>query len=72
MGTGVKNKKGVELFSFYFTVTNVFDKAYQHHLSRLKYAAENQVSGRMGIFNMGRNFSFKIVVPVTFRKATNS
>ncbi len=72
MGTGVKNKNGVALFSFHFTVTNVFDKAYQHHLSRLKYAAENQVSGRMGVFNMGRNFSVKIVVPVTFKKVSIS
>lgn len=69
MGTAVRSKKGNELFSFYFTVTNLFDKAYQHHLSRLKYAAENQASGRVGVFNMGRNISFKIVVPITFRKA---
>ena len=68
IGTGVRNKKRLELFSFYFTVTNVLDKAYQHHLSRLKYAAENPVTGRAGVFNMGRNFSVKIVVPVTFRK----
>ncbi len=72
VGTGVRNKKGSELFSVYFTVTNVFDNAYQHHLSRLKYAAENPVTGRVGVFNMGRNFSVKIVVPVTFRKASRN
>jgi iron complex outermembrane receptor protein len=69
MGTAMKNKKRNELFSFYFTITNLFDKAYQHHLSRLKYAAENQASGRVGVFNMGRNFSIKIVVPVVFKKS---
>lgn len=69
-GSGIKNKKGSELFSIYFTVANLFDKSYQPHLSRLKYAAENPVTGRTGVFNMGRNFSVKIVVPVVFRKAT--
>jgi iron complex outermembrane receptor protein len=68
LGTSIINKKERNLFSFYFTVSNVFDKAYQHHLSRLKYAAENPVSGRQGVFNMGRNFSFKLIVPVTFTK----
>jgi iron complex outermembrane receptor protein len=72
LGTKVITKKGADLFSFYFSVNNVFDKAYQNHLSRLKYAAENVATGRTGVFNMGRNFSFKIVVPVTFRKAVTS
>jgi iron complex outermembrane receptor protein len=70
LGTSLKNKTNSELFSIYFTVNNVFDKAYQHHLSRLKYAAENPVTGRVGVFNMGRNFSVKIVVPMSFRKPT--
>ena len=71
-GTGVKNRKGSELFSVYFSVINVFDEAYQNHLSRLKYAAENPVTGRTGVFNMGRNFSIKMVVPITFRKAPSN
>jgi iron complex outermembrane receptor protein len=69
MGTEIRSKKGSPLFQFYFGVNNVLDKAYKHHLSRLKYAAENPATGRVGVFNMGRNFSFKISVPITFRKA---
>ncbi len=70
LGTDVTNKKkGSTLFSFYFTVNNVFDKAYQNNLSRLKYAAENMSTGRVGVFNMGRNLSFKIIVPVSFKKS---
>ncbi len=72
MGTTFNSMKGSELFSIYFNVANVFDKAYQHHLSRLKYATENLATNRMGVFNMGRNFNFKIVVPISFKKATNS
>jgi iron complex outermembrane receptor protein len=68
MGTALKSKRGTELFSLYFTITNLFDKAYQNHLSRLRYAAENPATGKTGVFNMGRNFSFKVVVPVSFKK----
>ncbi len=45
---------------------NLLDKAYQSHLSHLKYAAENLVTGRTGVFNMGRNFIFKVNIPLSF------
>lgn len=41
-----------------------FDRAYQNHLSRLKYTDVNVMTGRQGIFSMGRNISLKIVVPM--------
>lgn len=66
---GHVNSQKSELFAIYFAVNNMFDKAYQSHLSWLKYAAENQASGRTGVYNMGRNVSIKVVVPLTFRKA---
>jgi len=71
LGTDVVSAKGKTLFSFYFTITNLFDKAYQSHLNRLKYAPINPATGRAGVYNMGRSASFKIVVPFTFRKETN-
>ena len=43
---------------------NIFDCAYQNHLSRLKYADVNPVTGRRGIFNMGRNIGVKVSVPL--------
>lgn len=52
------------LFSLYLSVNNVLDKAYQSHLSRLKYADENNVTGRIGVYNMGRNVSIKLMVPI--------
>jgi len=58
--------KGKTLFSLYFSANNITDKAYQNHLSRLKYAPENLVTGRTGIFNMGRNFSLKLNIPLEF------
>lgn len=58
--------KGKTLFSLYFAANNIGDVAYQNHLSRLKYGAVNNVTGRMGVFNMGRNFSVKLNVPLSF------
>jgi iron complex outermembrane receptor protein len=43
---------------------NITDVAYQHHLNRLKYGPMNEPTGRMGVFNMGRNFSFKVNIPI--------
>lgn len=67
MGTEMVNKNGNTLFSIYFSATNILNIAYQSHLSRLKYAPENPATGRKGIFNMGRNINFKIVIPFTWK-----
>lgn len=48
--------------------TNLTNKAYQNHLSRLKYADVNTVTGRQGVFNMGRNIIFKLTIPLEFGK----
>ena len=50
--------------SLYINGSNLADIAYQSHLSRLKYAAVNNVTGKTGVYNMGRNISLKLVVPV--------
>jgi len=60
--------KSKTLFSLYISANNLTDVAYQSHLSRLKYEAENNVTGRTGVYNMGRNISFKLLVPIDFSK----
>ncbi|MEO7445363.1 MAG: TonB-dependent receptor [Ferruginibacter sp.] len=60
------NKNKRKLFDFYIIGNNLGDVAYQNHLSRLKYADENLVSGRMGVFNVGRSVMFKVNVPLSF------
>lgn len=57
--------KGKKIAEFYITADNLLNKAYQNHLSRLKYADENVVTGRRGVYNMGRNITFKLVVPIS-------
>jgi iron complex outermembrane receptor protein len=58
--------KNRTLFSIYINAMNLGDVAYQTHLSRLKYTDPNPLTGRIGVFNMGRNFSFKVNVPFAF------
>jgi len=48
-------------------VNNLTDEAYQSHLSRLKYTPVNYATGRTGIYNMGRNLSFKLIFPINIR-----
>lgn len=60
-GTDFRSK-GRKWASLYLTANNIFDRAYQNHLNRLKYLEENPANGRRGIFNMGRNFGAKLVV----------
>ena len=66
VGTEVYSRKNQQLFGIYITALNITDVAYQSHLSRLKYAAENMATGRMGVYNVGRNFGLKINVPLSF------
>ncbi|MBR3726037.1 MAG: TonB-dependent receptor, partial [Prevotella sp.] len=61
--------RGKRLFSVYLTATNLLNRAYQSHLSRLKYADVNPVTGRRGVSNMGRNIMLKVVVPIRFGNA---
>ena len=59
----IHKKKVAEL---YVTAENLLNTAYQNHLSRLKYCDVNNATGRQGVFNMGRNIVFKVVVPIVF------
>ena len=58
--------KNKTLFSVSLVGQNLADVAYQNHLNRLKYGPTNEATGRLGVFNMGRNFSLKINVPLQF------
>ncbi len=68
IGADVMNRNGKVLLSINISGNNITDVAYQSHLSRLKYFEEypNNSTGRTGIYNMGRNISFKVTVPLNF------
>lgn len=56
------------LFTLFVSTDNLLNVAYQSHLSRLKYAAVNYATGRKGVFDMGRNISFKVIIPFGISK----
>ena len=65
LGTDLLSRSGRKLCEVYVIADNLLDCAYQSHLSRLKYADINNVSGRRGIFNPGRNITLKLIFPIT-------
>jgi iron complex outermembrane receptor protein len=69
VGTGTDIcSKGKTICSIYLYVSNLTDVAYQSNMSRLKYTDTNNVTGRIGVYNMGRNISFKVMIPIDFKK----
>lgn len=67
-GGDIVNNSGNTICTLTFTASNVLNMAYQSHLSRLKYLPENPATGRMGVYNMGRNLSINVIFPLNFRK----
>lgn len=64
IGTQIKAFGKKDFINLYVSGENLANIAYQSHLSRLKYAPENLATGRTGVYNMGRNFSFKMVLNI--------
>lgn len=62
-GTDIKHR-GRTVCTLVLAASNLTNKAYQSHLSRLKYTDVNHVTGRMGVYNMGRNIVCKLLIPL--------
>ncbi len=60
---------GRKLCSLYITGTNLFNTAYIDYMSRFKYYGYNDVDNRVGVYNMGRNISFKLLIPFDLSKS---
>ncbi|MBK9282786.1 MAG: TonB-dependent receptor [Sphingobacteriaceae bacterium] len=69
IGTDVVNKNNRVLFSLSVNVNNLADEIYQSNMSRLKYFDNYPVngSGRSGIYNMGRDINFKLIIPLSIK-----
>jgi iron complex outermembrane receptor protein len=63
-GTSIRYA-GTHKLQLQLQVNNLFDKAYQSNLNRLKYFEYYNASpnGTAGIYNIGRNFCVKAIVP---------
>lgn len=66
IGSTLKTNKGRILCDVFLQADNIFNVAYQSNLNRLKYFEYYNPSpnGRSGIYNMGRNLSFKVIIPI--------
>ena len=60
----ILSKQQTSPIKLLLNVDNLRDVIYQSHLSRLKYAPINPLTGRQGVFNMGRNFSIKLIYTI--------
>jgi len=67
-GGNLVNTAGTTILKLFLEGTNLANVNYQSNMSRLKYFDNPVVPAgvKPGIFNMGRNISFKIVVPFDF------
>lgn len=53
-----------DFIQLYISSDNLTNSTYQNHLSRLKYAGENPLTHRIGVYNMGRNISIKMILNI--------
>jgi len=69
IGADIADRHGKVLLSINILGNNITDVAYQSHLSRLKYFEQypDNLTGRKGIYDMGRNISFKLTIPLNLR-----
>ncbi|MDP4240911.1 MAG: TonB-dependent receptor, partial [Bacteroidota bacterium] len=65
-GADLLNNKRKTICSLHVSGNNMFDAAYQSHLSRLKYFGQypDNFTGRRGIYDMGRNIGIKLLFPI--------
>ncbi|MEO9021651.1 MAG: TonB-dependent receptor [Ginsengibacter sp.] len=68
-GANILNKGGKPFLNVSFMGNNLLNVAYQSGLNRLKYFEQypGNFTGHDGIYNMGRNFSIRVDVPLNFK-----
>ncbi|MBA3828958.1 MAG: TonB-dependent receptor [Taibaiella sp.] len=61
--------RGHTAFSLYISIDNLTNSSYIDYMSRFKYYPANVANGldRVGVYNMGRNISFEILVPLDLK-----
>lgn len=65
-GATIRNTFKKDICKLFFQADNLFNAAYQANLNRLKYFEYYTASpnGHSGIYNIGRNISIKVIVPL--------
>ena len=58
--------KGKLVCKLFVICNNLLNTGYMDYMSRFKYLPVNYTSNRVGVFNMGRNVSLKLLIPINF------
>jgi iron complex outermembrane receptor protein len=68
IGSDIMNR-GKKVCSVYLNVDNVANTSYIDYMSRYKFAV-NEINGQEQkyVYNMGRNISAKVIVPLDFKR----
>jgi iron complex outermembrane receptor protein len=69
LGGSIMNK-GHKFCDLYIICNNIMNTTYMDYMSRFKYYPVNYATDRVGVFNMGRNVSIKLILPLNFNKNT--
>jgi iron complex outermembrane receptor protein len=65
LGAGGKiYRKGKIWGDLYFLCSNIFNTPYIDYMSRFKYYPVNYTTHQVGVYNMGRNLSIKLILPL--------
>jgi iron complex outermembrane receptor protein len=67
-GGDIQTGKGRTIAKLYVAVTNIANLGYMDYMNRFKYYPVNYATDRVGVFNMGRNVSIKLDIPLDFKK----
>jgi len=64
---GNLRSRGRTYAKIYITGNNLLNTVYMDYMSRFKYYPVNNVTDRVGVFNMGRNISLKLIIPLDIK-----
>ena len=70
IGGNLVNYKGQTYARIFINVNNVLNTTYMDYMSRFKYLPVNNTTDRVGVFNMGRNVSVKVLIPLDLSRHT--
>ncbi len=62
--------KGKKFCELYIMCNNLLDAGYMDYMNRFKYLPINYTTNRVGVFNMGRNVSIKVVIPFNLKSGS--
>ena len=66
-GGDILNSSGKTVIKLYCICNNMLNTAYMDYMNRFKYYPVNYTTGRVGVFNMGRNISIKLIILLNFK-----